>query len=286
LPAILLALLLSNAQALSAYEWPATGAVLVVGFGQQDGERYGTGVALVSPRTEVRPIAGGEVVFWYDPARRRGSLPRTLGAHLVVEHAERVRSVYSHLEPGSVSTTRAVGPDTIVGRIGGSGLAKGSALGLTIVDMETASYLNPLVVMPPLPDRQAPVIARVLLRRGDVTVELGRAGSAVAGPAELIVEAFDLREDVGYRWRIAPYTVSLAMNGRQTAAITFDTLHARGELLLEGASRKPAPSVYAGPWLYRLGEHQLQRGETRFVVFVRDYAGNESTRELVLSIGG
>lgn len=275
------------APAVWGYEWPTTVPRLVSGFGQETDGRLAVGVDLVVAEPDVRPIERGDVVFRYDPARPTGSLPRGMGAHVVLQHAERVRSVYAHLEAGSVLTASAVSPGQSVGRVGETGAALGKVLGLSILDMETSTYLNPLVVLPPVSDTQAPVIGRVLLRRAEGESEIARTPFATtAGAAEVVVEAYDLREDVKYRWRIAPFTVSISVNGRQTDALRFDSIRSEGALVFEYGARRSADTLYAGPWLYRLGTIQLQKGETRLEILVRDFAGNESTKVLVLSIGG
>jgi hypothetical protein len=267
-----------------AYQWPVESPVPVATFGQGDAGRLGVGVELVGSAPAVRPIAGGEVVFWFDPGQRPSSLPRGLGAHVVVQHPEKVRSVYAHLEASSVAATGAVAATTVIGRVGDTGAALGPALGLSIMDMETASYLNPLMVLPPLVDHQPPVIARVLLRRDGVDTELGARTETVQGAAELLVEAYDLREDVTFRWRLAPYSAALAVNGRQVATMVLDSLRVGADGVVDSAGRGWS-ALYAGPWLIDLGRIQVQGGETHIQVFVRDFAGNESSRELYLRAG-
>jgi hypothetical protein len=184
-----------------------------------------------------------------------------------------------------VATELAVVPGTAIGRESDSGAALGPSLGLYVFDMETESYLNPLSVLPALQDKQPPVISRVLIRREGGMTELVPGATTPPGAVDVLVETYDLREDLSFRWRLAPYEAILAVNGKQTAFVTFESLRAGSANALEVGGR-PAASVYAGPWLLALGRIQLQLGETHLQVFVRDLAGNESTRELFLSIKG
>lgn len=269
----------------AAYDWPVSAPTVVASFGQGVDGHFESGVAIVGQGTEVRPIAGGEVVFWYDPARRPTSLPRGPGAQVVVQHVERIRSVYSHLAPSTVTRLAVVSNATVIGALGDSGTALGPTLGLQVMDMETRSFLNPLMVLPLLRDVQPPVVVRAVLRRGDEMLELGKIPQATAGTAEMLIEAYDLRQDVPYRWRLAPYAIAVSVNGRQTSSVVFDSLRYSGARLTLGADRT-ADSVLRGAWLFSLGEIQLQLGEMHLQFFVRDYAGNESTREYFLSIKG
>jgi hypothetical protein len=280
-----LALALTARSACLAYDWPVGSPAVLSTFGQQVDGHFGGGVSLVGQGTTVRAIAGGEVVFWYDPARRPTSVPRGTGAQIVVEHVERVRSAYSHLAPATVTRLQEVSATTALGAVGESGNALGPTLGLQLLDMETRSFLNPFAVLPLLRDAQPPVIARAVLRRGGVVSELGGGAAVSPGVVEVLVEAYDLRQDVPYRWRLAPYSIALSVNGRETASIVFDSLRWDGTRLVLGTNRAADP-VLAGGWLLNLGEIQLQRGETRLGFFVRDYAGNETSREYYLSIKG
>lgn len=268
-----------------AYDWPVSVPTVVATFGQGVGGRFGYGVSIVGGGTEVRPIAGGEVVFAYDPARRSASVPRGPGAQVVIEHVERVRSVYSHLAPSTVTRLAVVSGSTAIGSIGDSGTALGPTLGLQVLDLETRSFLNPLMVLPLLRDAQPPVVVRTLIRRAEAMLELGKVGSATPGNAEILVEAYDLREDVPYRWRLVPYSFTVSVNGRQTLSVVFESRRYDEARLLVGAGRTAA-SVLRDAWLFSLGEIQLQLGETHLQLLVRDYAGNESSREYFLSIKG
>jgi hypothetical protein len=271
--------------AVRAFDWPLEDAVVVAGFLENAGGRFGSGVAIVAPSQEVRPIAEGELVFYTDPGALFSSVPSGLGAFVVVEHAERVRSIYGHLEPGSLPGGEdRVTRETPLGRVGDSGLAVGPRLALQIIDMETEAFLNPLTVLPLRPDSTPPRIAAALLRRDDRPVDLADSPQLVPGPAEVLVEAYDVREDVPFQWRLAPHSLSVSVNGMEQARLTFISLLCDGRTLMEGGSGRPFEQVFADRWLYNLGPVELRTGETRIQLFARDVAGNESSREFLVSI--
>ncbi len=283
--------------ALSGYDWPVSGARVSASFAQEAWGGFGTGVHITAVRTPegppvvVRPISAGEIVFRYDPACDYTSLPVGLGGFVVVEHQERVRSLYSHLQPGTLPAGNQrdgagarVGSDTELGFMGDSGAARGVSVGLSILDLETAVILNPLIVLPAIEDPLPPVIENLMIRRLGKSASSGDAAETNPGRYEILVEAYDLRDDVAFAWRMAPYGISLSLNGRQITSIVFDGLQGSPGPLIVAGTERGYSDVYAAEWTYRIAEVDLREGDVHMHVFVRDFAGNESEVERFLSI--
>jgi hypothetical protein len=153
-----------------------------------------------------------------------------------------------------------------------------------VYDGQTGSFVNPLSLLPPVADRQPPVVKRIALRRGDRIVDLAPGITVPSGSAEVLVEAYDLREDVRFLWPLAPYVVRLALNGTEVARIGFEALQVKdGRMVLSGTGLS-APDVYAGSRLMRLGTVELHRGETHLIAVARDFAGNEASREVFFTV--
>ncbi len=288
--AALAAALLAAAPPAAAFDWPLTKVVLTATFGESRGDHFHSGVDLGGGDQEVRPIAAGEVVFSYEEGEDRGSLPVGLGSFLVLQHQGGVRSIYGHLERGSMRRDRLrFDGSEVLGRVGATGYSLGKHLHLTIVDTEMRTLINPLAVLPPLADRQAPVIKELQLRSGREAVPVKSGASFRQGTAQVLAQVYDLREDVSFVWRMAVYRISLYQDGREVASLRMDGLHEK--LRRDGT---PALSLlesdlafgdlYEGEWLLRIGEIKLIPGQTTLSLFVADYAGNESSRDFLLNI--
>jgi hypothetical protein len=236
----------------------------------------------------VRPIAAGELVFSYEEGEDRSSVPVGLGSFLVLQHQGGVRSLYGHLETGSMRRSeKSFDGSKPLGRVGASGYSLGKHLHLAIIDSEMRSLINPLAVLPPLPDRQTPVIKELHLRAGRDLVPAG--ASLRQGTTEVLAEVYDLREDVSFAWRMASYRVSLYQDGREVASLRLDGLHEKLRrdgtphlVLLE--SERGFEELYESEWLLRIGEVKLVPGQTTLSLFAADYAGNESSRDFLLQI--
>jgi murein DD-endopeptidase MepM/ murein hydrolase activator NlpD len=288
--AALLAVLLVLVRPAAGFDWPLARVLLTATFGESRGDHFHAGVDLGGGEQEVHPIAAGEVVFRFEEGEDRGSVPVGLGSFLVLQHPGGVRSLYGHLETGSMRRDQnRYDVSETLGRVGATGYSLGRHLHLSIIDTEMRSLINPLAVLPPLADRQTPVLKELLLRQGREAVQARSGSSFRQGAAEVLAQLYDLREDVPFAWRMAPYRVSLYQDGREVSSLRMDGLHERlageGEprLALLGSERTFG-ELYEAEWLMRIGEVKLLPGQTTLSLFVADYAGNESSRDFLLTV--
>ncbi len=83
-------------------DWPLERVVLTATFGESRGDHFHAGIDLGGGEQAVRPIAAGEVVFAHEEGEDYSSVPIGLGSFLVLEHKGGVRSIYGHLQAGSM----------------------------------------------------------------------------------------------------------------------------------------------------------------------------------------
>jgi hypothetical protein len=276
---------------LFAFDWPLERIVLTATFGEHRGDHFHAGIDLGGGEQLVFPISPGELVFSHSD-KDYSSIPIGLGNFVVLQHQGGIRSLYAHLADGSVDAGRKVYDGrTSLGTVGSSGYSSGKHLHLTIVDTEMGTIINPLLLLPPLADRQAPEIREVYVQSGQELVRLQDGVTSLRSGAEasLFANVYDVREDVSFLWKLAPYKVFLSQDGREISAFTFDSLHGVSnpagipELVLTNTG-KAFDEVYQSPWVLSLGRINLVQGETILTVFASDFSGNESSREYALSV--
>jgi hypothetical protein len=304
LPFLACVLVLKLAVPLFGFDWPLQKVTITSTFAESRGDHFHSGIDLGGGEQSVLPIAEGELVFAREQSWSLSDLPVGLGNYVVLQHQGGVRSIYAHLKDGSVDPRRRLyDRGSPLGVVGSSGYSSGKHLHLSIIDSEMGTIINPLLLLPALPDGQPPVIRELSLSDGRQQITLRGKASVKAGPYELLAELFDLREEVSFLWKLAPYKVFLYQDGREVASLVFDSLQARrgppaglagatGQRPEQPASRELALSgsgrtfrdLYAGPWLLRLGTLTLLPGETTLTVFVVDFAGNESSEEITLEV--
>jgi hypothetical protein len=276
---------------LLAFDWPLDQIVLTSTFGEHRGDHFHAGIDLGGGEQPIYPISPGELVFFFREGEDYSSLPTGLGNFLVLQHQGGIQSLYAHLAEGSMDPNRRnYDRSRALGDVGSSGYSSGKHLHLTIIDTEMSTIINPLLLLPPLNDGQAPEIREVYLQSGQERVSLEDGMSLNRSEGQLFATVYDLREDVTFLWKLAPYKVFLSQDGREISAFTFDSLYnapaAAGgsqNLVLMNTERDFS-DVYESSWLLRLGGINLVPGETTLTVFAADFAGNESFKEYTLTV--
>ncbi len=255
-------------------------------FGEDRGDHFHLGIDIGGGEQTVRPVLPGELVFRYEENADYTSLPRGVGSFAVIRHQDDVLSVYCHLQRDPARPVRTTFAARDAGR-------SSSAI-------------------PAIPRESTCTSASTTARpgRGSIRCRCSRSWSTVnhpwcggspcagatgstdlvpgvivpSGPAEVLVETYDVRDDVRFLWPLAPYAVRLALNGAEVTRLTFEALEVReGRMVLLGTTLT-APDVYATDRLLRLGTVELRGGESHLLAVVRDFAGNEAAREVFFTV--
>jgi len=286
------ALCLTLSSAVSALDWPVAQPVVTETFGEDQGDSFHNGIDLGGGAQPVHPVLPGELVFRYDEGSDYSSVPRGTGSFVAIQHAQDLLTLYYHLSKGSLGAeTDSVTPHDTIGTIGDTGHATGAHLHLAFYDEQSSSFENPLSILPPVVDRQRPVIRRVFLSVGDTLVPLS-ADSAAAGPGpvvaagryQVLAQVYDPRQDVAYNWPMAPYSIQVSLDGKEIRAIVFDSLRVKDGRSVLGSTDMGLDGVYRSDGLVELGSVELRSGESRLDIGVRDYAGNVAAFESTITI--
>jgi hypothetical protein len=276
---------------LLAFDWPVDQIVLTATFGEHRGDHFHGGIDLGGGEQPIYPISPGELVFSYRESEDYTSLPTGLGNFLVLQHQGGIQSLYAHLAEGSLDPNRRnYDRSRALGTVGSSGYSSGRHLHLTIIDTEMSTIINPLLLLPPVADGQAPAIKEVYLQSGQERISLEDGMTLSRSEGQLFATVYDLREDVTFLWELAPYKVFLSQDGREITSFTFDSMYA-APTAAEGSQNlvlmntgRDFSDVYESSWLLRLGGINLVPGETTLTVFAADFTGNESFKEYTLTV--
>lgn len=276
---------LAPARPAVALDWPVRRPVLTATFGEDRTDHFHNGIDLGGGRQDVLAVLPGELVFRYDEEADFTSVPRGVGTFAALRHADGIGSVYCHLENGSVEAGAVrYGAGEKLGVMGDSGYSEGTHLHFIVLDSQTSSFVNPLALLPPLSDRQPPVVRRVSLAVGDRVMALEQGGQVPPGRVEVRAELFDPRADVSFLWPMAPHGVRLSLDGREVARLAFDALQVSGGRALLRGTPLAAADVWAADGLVRLGAVDLRPGSSRLLVTARDFAGNEVSRDIAFTV--
>jgi len=140
-----------------ALDWPVVDRVLTGTFGEDMGDHFLNGIDIGGGSQEVHPVLPGELVFRFDEASDYSSLPRGLGTFVVLRHGQDVLSEYAHMQSGTLGPIKeSYQTSERIGFAGESGHAQSPQLQFALYDEEAGSMVNPLALLPILPDTQPP----------------------------------------------------------------------------------------------------------------------------------
>jgi hypothetical protein len=263
-----------SAASLAALEWPVEEVRIRSFFGQRDETRISRGIALDGADI-VRAAGNGQRIISIVQNRNMTGFPSTLGNAVIIAHDDGLLSVYGNLASvDRVTAHNAFETGAILGSAGSSGWTKNGELLFQVIDKERKTVLNPMLVLPSRPDSRGPVIKNVIaVSDGNQTASLGAAKYVRQGQYRLYADISDTVD--GSQTLLAPFRVSVLVNGSEAQAIPFEVLRSEGGKLFLDSPEYTTATLYADAERMFLGEITLNRGRADITVIARDTAGNE-----------
>jgi hypothetical protein len=267
-------------------DWPLAPPRLAATFGTFAKGRVVAGVELAADDGLVRSAEDGEISFILEEGSRPAGMPMPLGSFVIVEHQKGMAAVYSHLAPGTLSRylPKSKAGD-ILGKPGSSGWVEGSGLLFQVFDRRAGTWVNPLLVLPPLADDKPPIIRSLALSRSDKTYILGETGALPQGTYRISVDVADPADSSWVLAPLAPYVIRLSIDGVETTKYVFDVARGSGgKLFLFALSPVSASALRTRDGRYSLTERLFSRGRTAIEVQVEDAAGNKRSASWTLLV--
>ncbi len=260
-----------------AMDWPLSPPRLAATFGTFAKGRVVAGIALSSDDGLVRSVDDGEISFSLEERSHPGVLPAPLGSFVVIEHKGNMATLYSHLASGSLSTAgKKPESGEIIGKAGASGWIEGSGMVFQVYDRRAGSWVNPLLLLPPLADDKAPVIRSLVLTRAEKTYVLGETASLPQGTYKVSVDVADPADSSWTVGPLAPFSIRISIDGVEVAKDVFDVARAlNGELMLFALAPVAAGELRTKEGRYVVAERLFNRGRVTIEVRVEDVAGNK-----------
>ncbi|MDR0602396.1 MAG: hypothetical protein LBG42_08440, partial [Treponema sp.] len=229
-----------------AMDWPLSGAVLHGNFGRNDGGRPQPGMIFES-EGPVRASGRGELVFSSNAGDAAASrLPSPLGAWAAFDHGDGLVSIY-----GRTRDTGERPPDTVntgetIAESGVSGWSAREGFFFALFDRRERRWVNPSMIIPPLPDTRPPVIQSVRLRApGNRLIDPAQTRTISQGKYTIEVAASDTMTAAGES-PLAPHRIVCSVNGTEIGSLNFETCSTRdGVLMVSRNGLIPADQVYA-----------------------------------------
>lgn len=270
----------------TGFNWPVEKKILIGTFGQNNGEGFNTGIYLSGKDEDVLPIAEGDVVFYHDENEEYFSVPYGLGSFAVMYHEGGIQSCYAHLTNGSITKKKEnLSLYDKIGVMGGTGASIGSNLNLIIFNIEENEILNPVKnLIPYFEEKKKPVIRDIFLKREENIIKLENNKEITAGKGEILINAYDQREDVSRLWELSVYRLSVTYNGKEVSSLVFDSIGEKENELCLSDSNRIFQDVYDSNWVYKMGIIDFLTGKSIIKISVWDFAENPAFKEISINV--
>jgi len=271
---------------INAFQWPVSEISVLASFGQNEFGSFLKGINLGGASQDVKALDSGELVFYSHQGGSPMDLPSGLGTYVIYQHNNGIRSLYGHLQDNSIHTEKLiVGLEDVIGKTGNTGMDPGSMLCLQLIDTEFKKYINPLLSLPLLNDQYKPRIKNVyILSRGEKII-LNSKTNIKSGVFGLFADIRDSGANTGFYNPLAPFSISLYLNGENLANINFESLKVvEGNMLLQESDGISFEELYKNDWEYFLGEFEFNPGDVMIEISVKDFSGNEGVKLIPLKI--
>jgi hypothetical protein len=265
---------------LRGMNWPSEEARMTINFGANDQGNPVMGTSWTGQGV-VRAAETGELLFNRN-VNNAGRLPSPLGAWTALDHGDGLISIYGRLEENkNISLPVTVEKGMVIGDMGISGWSNRSGFYFLLFDRKERRYVNPAMIIQPIPDAKPPVIQAVVLKNSaGAAIDLmqgDRNSSAVRtinrGTYTVFVTVFD-GADVGEN-TLAPHKLICSLNGLEVGAVTFETFFSRnGVLMVYRNGPAPVRTVYAETSYFEMGLASFTYGQASLEIIAQDINEN------------
>jgi hypothetical protein len=268
-----------------AMDWPLEQGVLIANFGENQGGTPILGTTFAAEGM-VAASDAGEVIFRQNGFNDASRLPGPLGAWVALDHGEGLIGVYGRFDPSdSLDIPYIAEKGGALARTGRSGWSETEGFYFSLFDRKEQRWVNPTMIITPLPDTRAPVIQSVLLKTAEERVidpsQVQRIGQ---GRYTITVTVIDTHTSPADN-PLAPYRIICIVNGAEIGNLTFETISARdGALMVYRNGLVPVSQVYAPSPGFEVGEAWFNRGQAILEIIALDKNENAHSVQYRLQV--
>ncbi|PKL32171.1 MAG: hypothetical protein CVV45_14080 [Spirochaetae bacterium HGW-Spirochaetae-10] len=299
LPFLLLSVLTSLPDLLRSqtgrFSWPIEKgkspelAMISSTFGESRTDHFHAGVDIAGDKEEVRPMAGGKLLFYQFQSMNPYRPMPGAGNQIWIDHGEGRWSGYYHLSQFRI-TKRYVERSNVIALSGNTGRSGGPHLHFFLTENFGTTYVNPMIeLLPQAAESNAPVVEHLVFitDRGVSRLKPGEDEKnriRLTKPYPLFLELRDPGLESGSRRspRIVDWKLESDAGQKAGGSIDFRRLDFKGGALRLNGEQE-FESVYSDSFL-RLGDPEIANGINRLTVRAVDHAGNESTTVFVIDV--
>ncbi|WP_428770948.1 hypothetical protein V1L52_03645 [Treponema sp. HNW] len=267
---------------LFAFDWPRPAENVGLFFAQKQADVFNRGLIFTNPSEVTTADSGRILITIQNDFENTALFPSTLGTALIVEHKNRIFTVYGGLEKitaaQAFSGAGAVTSRESIGVSGSSGWKKeNQSLEFQVIDTHIKAAINPLILM------ENPVKVKRFLIRNVTAVSKTGSRIPLSGGIGLGAGTYVLYTEIISG--TMPYTTEVSVNGTLTEKTDYNALKTHKEKIrIQGSAEYDFNSIYAEKNMLRLAEVALSKGKNTIDIKITDIGGQESLSHIPLSV--
>lgn len=285
---VIFSLIIFSISIFAQYRHPVGNIRMTSLFGESREDHFHTGIDYAT-RQPVLAIEEGFVVFSRDTSKNPKLLELGTGNAIVLQHPDNLRSYYLHLENNSITEKERVENGEEIAIMGNTGSSYGHHLHIDIEEPKENRILNPLAVLPNMPDDNPPYIISMFAQINEKLYRIRKQSKfRYSGPMELVVISWDGRMNQKYQrnplnaLRANPYRIELWVDDELFKVLDFKHLHYQdNDIVL--ASGQRFDEVYGYDFNYRMATFSPSKNLHRFRVVSIDKNNNYSEASYTIS---
>lgn len=262
-----------------SFQLPVQNGTIHSTFGEPRPDHFHNGVDISSIDKKVYPVKEGNLVFAWDKALFPLEQYPGVGNYCILEHNNKEKSLYVHLE-NNVHLKPVYALTDSIAFMGNTGRSYGTHLHFAILNNSAVS-INPFTLLPSIDDKKPPVIEAVYIKVGDSYTRLRENGNIrLTKHHPLAIQCFDA---IQRNERCGVYAIKVIMNNVTVADVRFDVIKPdnKNQLTINGL---PFVNLYDSKGNYLVTNISYNQGINNLTVLVEDFAGNQTSQSISFNV--
>jgi hypothetical protein len=262
-----------------SFTWPLENARITSTFGESRGDHFHNGIDMISGSTKIYPADEGELVFFWDNSIFPTENYPGGGNFRILTHKNGYYSVYMHLDDSSTYKNIYSNKDP-VGEMGATGHSSGRHLHLSMVQINSKKFINPLSIFPEIPDKIKPDIEEAYVRIDDKYFRISNNDNIrLTQHYPLLINILD---SMNKGDRLGIYKLLVMFNGEKIVDNDYSEISMINNVLK--ISGKSFEELFDEKGYYKASKVKYIDGVNNLSVTASDYSGNESTKKLSFTV--
>jgi len=262
-----------------SFTWPMNDVRITSSFGESRGDHFHSGIDIISWNATIYPVMDGELVYYWDNSLFPTENYPGGGNYKILKHDSGYYSVYMHLSD-NLSGKNTYSKNDSIGKMGNTGHSSGNHLHLSLFQINSKKYINPLNFLPKTEDKIKPSIEDVFIRIEDKYFLIKNNDNVrLTQHYPLLVNIWD---SVHKGERLGIYKISVMLNDVKILDNNYSEIIFLKDIM--SISGKSFNDLYDEKGYYKAKNVKYNDGINSLSITASDYSGNESSKSIKFTV--